>query len=444
MSLFLLLETALREIMAHKFRSALSMLGIILGVSSLIATMSLTAGIEKGTRDFMEQIGGLETVTVGNKEISADKMDFWNLSPGRTLMDAVAIRASAPLVSHISPEMNHGAAVSSGSITDRKLITGVWPDHFTVAKHELAVGRLLVDLDVDRATRAAVVGDSVVGQFFPGKRAEDVVGSTLLLNGSPFVIVGVFTRYERERDKARRDLEARNKGSTPRAGVPKWRFDRSDPFRRKNEAILIPLSTMFYEFKAGLFPLDAMESVRVDTLTLRVSSLDRFREALEQVRATLTGTRRGVDDFELETREEWFDRMESSIAATRLSGGLIAAIALVVGGIGITNIMLASISERVREIGIRMAVGARGRDIFSQILVESVSVAFIGGVLGIVAGFGLIELLKVVAPQENPPLVEPSSILLAVGFAVSAGIISGIYPALRASRLEPIGALRYE
>ncbi|MCX7869380.1 MAG: ABC transporter permease, partial [Terrimicrobiaceae bacterium] len=132
MNLLLLAETALREILAHKFRSLLSMLGIVLGVSSLVATMALTAGIETGTRSFMEQIGGLELVTVANKEISASRMDFWNLSPGRTLKDALAIRASAPLISHISPEMNHGAALSNGVTTERYLVTGVWPDHFVV------------------------------------------------------------------------------------------------------------------------------------------------------------------------------------------------------------------------------------------------------------------------------------------------------------------------
>ncbi len=141
----------------------------------------------------------------------------------------------------------------------------------------------------------------------------------------------------------------------------------------------------------------------------------------------------------METREEWFDRMENSISATRLSGGLIAIISLVVGGIGITNIMLASITERVREIGIRLAVGARGRDIFMQILVESISVAFIGGLIGVVAGVALIQLLIFIAPTENAPVMTMSSVVLSVSFAVLAGIVSGIYPAMRASRLDPIG-----
>jgi putative ABC transport system permease protein len=146
----------------------------------------------------------------------------------------------------------------------------------------------------------------------------------------------------------------------------------------------------------------------------------------------------------LDTREEWFDRMESSIRATKLSGGLIATISLVVGGIGIMNIMLASISERVREIGIRLAVGAKGRDIFVQIIVESVTIAFIGGLLGVIAAIGLIEILKLLAPTENIPIMTVGGIVFSVGFAILAGFFSGIYPALRASRLNPISALRYE
>ncbi|MFZ4682741.1 MAG: ABC transporter permease, partial [Terrimicrobiaceae bacterium] len=138
------------------------------------------------------------------------------------------------------------------------------------------------------------------------------------------------------------------------------------------------------------------------------------------------------------------DRMEQSISATRLSGGLIAVISLVVGAIGITNIMLASITERVREIGIRLAVGAKGRDIFMQILIESVSVAFIGGILGVAAGAALIQVLVMVAPTENVPVMTLGSVFFSVAFAILAGIVSGIYPAMRASKLDPIEALRYE
>jgi len=434
MNILVPLQIGLREISSHKFRSFLSMLGIVLGVSSLIATLALTTGIERGTREFMQQMGGLEYVSVVNKEISNAKFEFWNLSPGRTLRDAQVIRESAPLVSHISPELSLAVGISSGTHSDRGTVRGVTPDHFVVSRHELAAGRFLTDIDVERGLRSAVIGSDVASLLWPELPVDAIPGQILQLNNRPFEVVGVFPKYQREEDK-------RRQGS----GKPVSRMGRRwDPFRSKNESILIPYSTMFYDFRAGAFPLDSLESARLDTLTLRIANLDNFRAALDQVRRALELTHRGVDDFDLETREEWFDRMESSIRATRLSGGLIATISLVVGGIGIMNIMLASISERVREIGIRLAVGARGRDIFVQIIVESISIALIGGLLGVLAAFGLLEILKAIAPGENVPVMTPGGIVFSVGFAVFAGFISGIYPALRASRLNPIAALRYE
>lgn len=443
MTLWILLETGLREIAAHKFRSILSMLGIVLGVASLIATMALTNGIERGTRAFMQQIGGLELVQIIGKEVSADRIDLANLSPGRTLLDAYALRESSPLITHISPELNQGAAVSSGSITERLQVTGAWPDHFVVARHEIAYGRFLTQLDVDRSARTVVIGTEVARRLWPTVPEPEVVGRVMMINDTPFKIVGVLTRYEREEDKRMRNIVQSRKD--PKANVQKVAAaGRWDPFRRKNESIIIPLTTLFYEYKSGTLPEDSIDSVRLDNLQLRVGNLDYFQSALDQVRNTLNNTHRGIDDFDLQTREEWFDRMAASISATRMSGGLIAGISLVVGGIGITNIMLASITERVREIGIRMAVGARGRDIFFQILIESVSVALIGGVIGIAAGFGLIHLLIVLAPGENVPFMSLDSVVISVIFAFVAGVISGIYPALKASQLDPINALRYE
>ena len=136
--------------------------------------------------------------------------------------------------------------------------------------------------------------------------------------------------------------------------------------------------------------------------------------------------------------------METSLRATQLSGGLIAGISLLVGGIGIANIMLASIAQRVRELGVRLAVGARRRDIFLQILAESTVIGLVGGFLGLGAGFILLEILGTVAPLESPPVVEPNAIFISVSFATAVGVLSGLYPAWRASRLDPIAALRYE
>ena len=433
MNLLVAISIGLREIAAHKFRTALSMLGIVLGVSSLIATMALTRGIEDGTRIFMQQMGGLELVSIVNKEPSSRKYEFANLSPGRTLRDAEAIRRSATFISHVSPEISLATAVATdgGGNPDRRMVRGVYPDHFVIAMHQIAAGRFLTALDLERGSRCAVVGDTVAKNLWPGIPPPLIVGKSILNDNRPFEVVGVLPLYEME-EQAR----ARRSG---RSLSRRW-----DPFRQKNETVLVPFTTMFHELRSGAFPLDSLETMKLETLTVRVGDLDHFRPALDQVRRILDTTHRGVDDFDLETRQDWFDRMESSVRAARLSGGLISAISLVVGGIGIMNIMLASISDRVREIGIRLAVGARQRDIFWQILIESILVSLLGGLLGILASLGLIEILKTIAPTENVPVLTPDSILLAVGFALAAGLLSGLYPAAKASTIDPITALRYE
>jgi len=427
------ISIGLREISAHKFRTCLSMLGIVLGVSSLIATMALTRGIEDGTRKFMQQMGGLEFVSIVNKEPSNKKFEFANLSPGRTLRDAEALKQSANFLSHVSPEILLSTAVATdgGGNPDRRLVRGVYPDHFVIGMHQIHAGRFLTPLDVERGSRSAVLGDSVAKQLWPDTPTERVVGKTILIDSRPFVVVGVLTLYEME-EQAR----ARRSGRSVSR--------RYDPFRQKNETVLIPFNTMFHELRSGVFPLDSLDTMKLETLTVRVDDLDHFQPALEQIRSILDITHRGVDDYDLETRQDWFDRMESSVRAARLSGGLISTISLVVGGIGIMNIMLASISERVREIGIRLAVGARQRDIFWQILIESVLVSFLGGLLGILASLGLIEILKSISPTENVPVLTLDAIFLAVGFAIVAGLLSGLYPAAKASSIDPITALRYE
>ncbi len=437
MNLLISFETGFREIFSHKFRSFLSMSGILLGVSSLVATLALTAGIERGTRQFMEQMGGIEMVKIVDKDISDDQLDFWNLSPGRTLQDARAIRESAPLISYVAPELDEGMPVASAGETMRTRVRGVWPEYVAATDSKVEHGRSIAFLDVERATRSATIGATVAARLWPALPASEVVGKTIFIRQVPFEVVGVFQMNERDSDRKRREKAAES-------ARPNTRQRTYDPFRWKNEAVIIPLSTMFYEFMSGLYPEDSMDTVRMRDFTIRVTDIENFRPALEQVKAALMVTHRGVDDFEFETREEWFDNMNASVRATRTSGGLIAAISLVVGGIGIANIMLASITERVREIGIRLAVGARSRDIFLQIIIESVTIAVLGGLLGVLAGIGLITLLGIIAPSDNTPYVTVSSMILSVGFAALAGILSGIYPAIQASRLDPIQALRYE
>jgi len=444
MKLWLSLLMGLKEIGAHKFRSILTMLGIILGVASLLTTFALTAGIAHGMRDFMTQIGGIEKIDTSRQEVPEDQTAFAEISPGQTVADAEIIRSRADLVSYVSPVSELGnAALTRGSQTFRATVYGCWPDFAYINKHEIALGRLLSQIDLDEARHVVVIGRTIVEKLWPERKNYNALGESILINGRPFTIVGIFNFYEREEDKLRRQRGEPPKLSPGRGGGR--RGGGYDPFFRKNTSVQIPISTMFYDYKSAnvVGSVDQGPNYKLDQLIFQVKDVTRFQEALDQTRALLSVTHRGIEDFSFVTREEWFDSMERSIKSTRISGGLIACISLIVGGIGITNIMLASITERIREIGVRRAIGAKGRDIFLQIIVESSVIGVCGGVLGLGAAFGLLRLIGKLTESENTPIVEPGAVLISFGFAVAIGVFSGFYPAVKASRLDPIEALRY-
>jgi putative ABC transport system permease protein len=439
----------LQEIREHNFRSFLTMLGVILGVASLLSMFALTAGIAVSWRNTMEQLGGLERIGINDKQVSLEFADLAALSPGRTLADAEALRGIPHLISHVAPEMQAGATLSApDGTTVSARVTGTWPDNFTVSQHAMAAGRFLTDLDLQRGARVVVLGDAKVAELWPDEHGTDAdfLGRSITINGRPFAVVGILALYEREQDRLRREAVAR--GDKPPARLAMGGRGpgggRRDMFSWKNESVIVPLTTLYHEFRSGQVDTPPLAMAKLDNLNFRVRDLTRFDETLREVEKLLRGTRRGVDDYDFDTREDWFERMETSLRSTQLSGALIAGISLLVGGIGIANIMLASISQRVRELGVRLAVGARRRDVFLQILAESTAIGIIGGLLGLGAGVVLLELLGNLAPLESPPVIEPSAVLISVGFASAVGVLSGLYPAWRASRLDPIAALRYE
>jgi putative ABC transport system permease protein len=318
------------------------------------------------------------------------------------------------------------------------------------------------------ARSVCVIGTGVRDELWgkPDETGKEVtpIGETVFLNGVPFTVIGMFQHYESEQDRktrelARREAEAGGAAQTPAPGL---RRDRGQSRRSggwafwiKNATIYMPLNTAYMKFRTGASVRSfgpgggggmsgTTGDPRLTGLELKIDSVDRLSESLQQVRNVLMSTHKGIEDFTFRTQEDWAENIETFVRNTRMSGGLIAGMSLLVGGIGIMNIMLASISERVREIGIRKSVGATTADVFIQILIESLVIAILGGLAGLVASFGLTRLISTFSPTDNAPIVTLTAMLVAFGFSVAIGILAGLVPAFRASRLNPIQALRYE
>ncbi len=398
-----------REVLAHKLRSFLTLFGIVLGAAALVGMLGVVKGLLRGWEVMIYETGGIERISVYSKPAPDFQREKAMLSPGRTINDVDAILAAVPLARRVTAEVMipNGARLYFAGRATGQNVRGVLPATFVMDRFEVAQGRLIGELDLELQMQVVVLGASVAEQLFI--RGIDPIGRVITINGQPFTVIGVLKEYQMA-------------GSSG-----------GNRFSSKNSSVFIPLTTA-----QTLYRIDE----NVDVLNVQLADIADMPDALEEISNVLTHVHRGIQDIRLETREDLLRRFEETKSSYMYSLGGVAVIGLIVGGVGIMNVMLASISERVREIGVRRALGAKRVDILVQILAESLTLALAGGLLGVIASIGLIAILQKVVVEANRPELSPGALFVGIVSSGLVGVIAGLYPAIRASRLSPVEALR--
>ena len=408
-------RVAMLALAANKLRSILTMLGIIIGVSAVIALMSIGRGVEQF---FVDQFTSLGTnlLYVFPGQLSSGPPSERGRSVGvLTMSDSHAInnQLRVPDVFAVAPVVSGNALISRGSNDMDVSVSGVTTSYQDVLSGEAAIGGFLSDADIEERSRVVVIGSDVFGKLFEPN--QDPLDQTIRVNNITFRVIGV--------------MEERG------AGIGGANLD---------EMIFIPLTTA----QDRLFRRRTVSGdYQVNTIYAAVVSEDRMEEAQEQISELLRERHnlafQGEDDFVIINQADLLSIFGDILSALTLFLSAIAFISLVVGGIGIMNIMLVSVTERTREIGLRKAVGAKRRNVLSQFLIEAVTLSVIGGILGIALGAGGAVAATSFVDDFNA-VVGFDAIAIAILFSMAVGLFFGIYPAYRASRLNPIDALRYE
>ncbi len=394
---------ALGRLRTSRLRTALTMLGVIIGVASVVALVAVGQGSTANITDRLAGLGtNLLTINPGSSQ-SAGTFGAAGSAESLTLSDAEALD-SLGVLAGVAPEISASQLVVAGDANTTTTIVGTTADYPAVRNYELWQGSGLTDLSVENELRVAVLGSSTADDLGLG---ADAIGTEIKIGGLPFLVTGIL----------------QEKGGSG--------------FQDPDDQVLIPVTTLQKYFSGS----DVVRTIAVSAVSA---------DAIEDAKPAITELMRSEhqlaltedDDFEILDQAQLLETASAVSDTLTLMLAGIASISLIVGGIGIMNIMLVSVRERTREIGIRKSIGARSRDILSQFLVESVTLSLLGGLVGAALGVGATFLIGSFADWDVA--LDVSTIVIAVGFSVAIGVIFGVWPARQAARLDPITALRYE
>lgn len=409
MNPLLVIRIALRAIVRNKMRSFLTTLGIIIGVAAVIAMMAIGAGAKKQVEDAFTAMGTNLLVLMPGSTNSGGVRGGFGSASTLTYDDVEAIRAQVPSVKAAAPQLRSSQTVVGDNGNWLTQVTGTIPDYFSIRSWPMEYGSIFTQQDVDTGNKVIVLGRTVVDKLFGA--GANPVGQTVRVGNSPFVVIAVATK----------------KGQSAMG-------------QDYDDAAFIPSSTFAQKIQGGL------GRYLQGSVYIQAVSSDATAKAQAEVTALLRDRHRlpanSEDDFSIRNLSEIASAQQEGTETMTTLLASVAAVSLLVGGIGIMNIMLVSVTERTREIGLRMAVGAKPFDILLQFLVEALVLSLVGGALGIGLGLGIATWLA--SKFGWAMLIQPEVIVISSVFSATVGIIFGLYPARKASLLDPIQALRYE
>ena len=409
MSPLQVLRVAVRALLRNKMRSFLTTLGVIIGVSAVIAMVAIGEGAKARVEESFASMGSNLLVVLSGSTTASGAHGGFGSMPTLTWDDLKAISSEASAVRYASAQLRSSQQVISEDQNWATSINGVGPEYFPMRSWSAAMGTLITQSDVESGTKVVLLGQTVVDKLY-GSNA-DPTGQTVRIKKIPFQIIGVLAR----------------KGQSAMG-------------QDYDDGVFIPYTTFQAKIQGGL------QKFIAGSIMIGAVSSDATARAQSQITSLLRDRHHialgADDDFNIRNLTEMASAQQEGVKTLTTLLASIAAVSLIVGGIGIMNIMLVSVTERTREIGIRMAVGARPRDVLSQFLVEALALSIAGGIIGIL--LGLLAANRLAANFGWPILIRLDVILIAVGFSGLVGVVFGLYPAQKASRLDPIEALRYE